>query len=292
MSNFADLSGHRRVVIGALLALAALIVTSCLSRPYSQCESNLVCPAGYRCSDSGAYCVVMDSEERCGDGIVDGSEACDCGDDESFVDAPAACGDERNSDDAGYCRKDCTIHCGDGVISSDELCDGATLPDNFSCAGLGFSVNHLSCTTSCEGIDITECRNYGWTEALDEDRLSLALFSVSGVSSEEIYVAGSDGALYQFSSGVLTELCPTTDGELRGVQAIVSEEVIAVGITQVDSETEEESGGTIVRYKGEGCVTESSIDEPLRAVWAPAGTSVGAVAVGDRGTIMRYDGNQ
>ena len=56
--------------------------------------------------------------ERCGNGIVDGHEACDDG----------------NGVEGDGCRSDCTLpRCGDGLVDSGEECDDGNLIDNDEC---------------------------------------------------------------------------------------------------------------------------------------------------------------
>jgi MYXO-CTERM domain-containing protein len=85
---------------------------------------------------------------RCGDSVVDESETCDdgannsatrpdacradcslarCGD--GIRDAEEACddGDGNSDENADACRQDCTLaRCGDGVVDGDEMCDGTS----------------------------------------------------------------------------------------------------------------------------------------------------------------------
>ncbi len=62
-------------------------------------------------------------QSRCGDGIVSGGEACDCGD--GTVPVPATCPGPNNDTLYGGCTTKCTYgpFCGDGIVQSPEQCD-------------------------------------------------------------------------------------------------------------------------------------------------------------------------
>ena len=88
---------------------------------------------------TGPYSVEVYTLPICGDGVVQGDEACDdqndddfdgctnacaagpvCGD--SAVDDPEACDDGNRDDDDG-CDASCQTTCGDGIAAGDEECD-------------------------------------------------------------------------------------------------------------------------------------------------------------------------
>jgi fibro-slime domain-containing protein len=60
---------------------------------------------------------------RCGDGVVNGSESCDCGDGTAPV--PATCSEPNNNASYGGCTEACTWggYCGDGIMNGPEECD-------------------------------------------------------------------------------------------------------------------------------------------------------------------------
>src|SRR5690349_2315924 len=108
-----------------------------------------------------------DDDPDCGDGQVNGDEACDDGNDNDLddcrndctvqtcgngtvdVDSGEAC-DDGNDNNLDSCRNDCTVQtCGNGVRDAGEECDG----DDFGgedCTSHGFISGSLACTTRCE----------------------------------------------------------------------------------------------------------------------------------------------
>ncbi|HEY8427051.1 MAG TPA: hypothetical protein VIL20_01700, partial [Sandaracinaceae bacterium] len=84
------------------------------------------------------------SMPECGNGVVEGDEECDEG--------------ENNSDTApDACRTDCTLpRCGDGVIDGGETCDGTELGGR-TCADEGFASGTLRCAADCGSFDTSSC---------------------------------------------------------------------------------------------------------------------------------------
>lgn len=108
----------------------------------------------------------------CGDGIKNGTEACDGSDLNSktcltlgmgFVDGPLAC-----NGDCTYNLKQCATPpkevCGDGALQAGEQCDTGTL-NNSTCMTLGFQGGDLKCTqcmfdtVACQGSAVVEVKN-------------------------------------------------------------------------------------------------------------------------------------
>lgn len=84
----------------------------------------------------------------CGDGVLDPSEQCDDG--------------VENSDTRpGACRTDCrTSHCGDGVIDEGEQCEESDLAGS-SCQARGFSKGLLACDPETCQFDESGCTTCG-----------------------------------------------------------------------------------------------------------------------------------
>ena len=110
------------------------------------CTSDDMCEAGQVCTEG--LCV----DPECGDGVVEGSEACDdgngddtdaclgtcelasCGD--GFVHAGVEECDDQNTDNDDGCVETCTLPtCGDGFVSPSEgeTCDDADMVDHNGC---------------------------------------------------------------------------------------------------------------------------------------------------------------
>ena len=81
--------------------------------PKPECVTSEDCSDGKECKDGS--CVTVEPTEFCGDGIVNGEEACDDG-------------AEANDGHYGGCNEDCTLasYCGDGVVNEEEACDKGT----------------------------------------------------------------------------------------------------------------------------------------------------------------------
>ncbi len=106
-------------------------------------EGDEACDDGEANSDNAPDACRTDcTEARCGDGVVDRGEVCDDGNRE----AGDGCGPT--------CRNE--PHCGDGVINqTTEACDGGDL-GGASCTGLSFSGGTLGCTEAC-AFDTSAC---------------------------------------------------------------------------------------------------------------------------------------
>ena len=117
-----------------------------------------------------------DCRGRCGDGVINGSEGCDdgvndssyghcrsdcsapadrCGD--GVVNGPEICDDRVNDGHYGGCAPGCLSlapRCGDGTINGTEECDGRVGGD--SCQNHNYDLGSLSCTSGCQ-LDLSGC---------------------------------------------------------------------------------------------------------------------------------------
>ena len=90
---------------------------------------------------------------KCGDGVMNGDEACDGADlggqtcaDRGYQGGTLACNDDCTFDESG-----CTSGsgCGNGVVDQGEECDGSDL-NGQTCGDLGYQGGTLSCTANCQ----------------------------------------------------------------------------------------------------------------------------------------------
>ncbi len=126
------------------------------------------------CSDQCIFDTAACVNAVCGDGLLQGGEACDCGMTGSpctadqlgntvctalkaptggnYSGGPLVCTPECSFDQSG-----CTA-CGDGEIDAGEACDGAALGGQ-SCATQGFDTGALGCGAACT-FNTAGCANY------------------------------------------------------------------------------------------------------------------------------------
>lgn len=126
----------------------------------------------------GASCT-FDGAEYCGDGLVSGGEACDCGDSTTFTTARpyggayGACAGGNgtySTSENSTCSWDCrgpASHCGDSVVDVGESCDGNTspYPGKICADGMTMCFNNGNCEDHgeiCGGTFYIECPTDGY----------------------------------------------------------------------------------------------------------------------------------
>ncbi|MEO7094623.1 MAG: hypothetical protein ABI175_15305, partial [Polyangiales bacterium] len=95
---------------------------------------------------------LVESGDRCGDGVLDAGESCDCGDSAGAL--AQGCTMPNSDDVTAQCDPSCTRRCGDSVVTGSEQCDGTTVP--VSCEQLGYYEGTASCTSYC-ALDKATC---------------------------------------------------------------------------------------------------------------------------------------
>jgi hypothetical protein len=106
-----------------------------------------------------------------------------------------------------------------------------------------------------------------------------AFSSIWFVSADDVFVAGSQGAIFHYGGDNWGVMESGTEVSLRGIWGAARDDVFAVG-----------DQGTVIHYNGSGWSEMSGgTSTELHAVWGSAGDDVFAVGAG--GTIIHYDGN-
>jgi cysteine-rich repeat protein len=116
-----------------LVVTVAFLAAGCLESETLQCASGLVCPAKSFCSDDGTACIAPQS---CGNGVVEGSEAYDPGD-EALADT---------------CSSDCLtpLVCGDGILAQNVTAlSGSLYHEDCDDGPRGAFLDRDGCSSTC-----------------------------------------------------------------------------------------------------------------------------------------------
>lgn len=97
------------------------------------CASTSDCPNQWRCDEARRLCLSpTEADPRCGDGVVDEGEACDCG--EPGARLPTSCVGPNSDSAPNRCRSSCVLpRCGDGALDDNEECDDGNLATSDGC---------------------------------------------------------------------------------------------------------------------------------------------------------------
>jgi len=240
----------------------------------NQLELGEVCDDGNR-QDLDGCRNDCQSNERCGNGIIDFQvgEQCDCGD--GTVAAPGCT--TANSDAGGLCRTDCRLRCGDGVVAANEQCEGRPRPFE-TCTLWQFDLGSLGCE-QC-GFDYATCHHIGWHAVVD----GFDITTIWGSAADNVFAGGSrgdPGVILHFDGSAWT--FAEFEGRVVDIDGVGANDVFAVATPM--------SGSQIWHYDGTTWTLTpwpSTVSQTMRAVWSRGGG--GAIAVGDVGQIYEYNG--
>ena len=144
------------LAIGAALMGAVVGLSSCFTSNTQECESGVVCPAGFVCTADGTSCKLPDA--LCGNGMMEGAEACDDGNvlrgDGCNVDCTSdeSCGNGFVDLDMPFNRDDDPALCLDSTTPGTKCREECDLGPNMNVPGSGCSPNCLSDETCGNGI--------------------------------------------------------------------------------------------------------------------------------------------
>lgn len=135
-------TSRRLVLIAPAVFFAGLTATSCqVSRKVGAssaitCRHDGECPPEFTCYAATQTCRSLNAPPtRCGDGVLDEGEACDCGD--SDTNLGKDCSGPNSREAPNRCRINCTLpRCGDGGVDRDEGCDDGNQTSGDGCSAI------------------------------------------------------------------------------------------------------------------------------------------------------------
>ncbi len=236
------------LVAGLMLAATA----SCVQTNSVSCGDDKFCPAGSTCAgdrclrpEQLAACLDLVEEADCfidqapgtcrggacelwfcGDGYLNGAEACDSTDlggksciDAGFYEATGLACTSICTFEVGACTGG---ECGDDIINGPELCDGAT---DKTCVSIGFDGGTVGCDDTC-GLTIRDCSRFGWNpEALN----NVVALAVGGASAADHWAVGTDGRANRYEGAFWNPWPTNVTNDLIAVWGIATNNVWVVG---------------------------------------------------------------
>lgn len=157
-------------------------------------------------------------------------------------------------------------------MNGPEVCEDG-LPLLETCVSFGYDRGYLGCARCLP--DVRECRFNSWQKM--PITVSTIIRSIHGTGSDNVFAAGSDGALLRYDGARWDPLTPAAFDHFRAVFTFAPDHAIALGQL-----------GTIQKWNGAAwSVMQSDATWRFNAVIGFGASD--AFAVGNRG-ILRYDG--
>jgi hypothetical protein len=285
------------------------VLGGCIEPSLDVC-GGLACPDGSRCVErtDGAQCLVIadcagkpDGDscdprtgqagtcesgacapiERCGNGVLEANETCDCGDE--TIATRAESGDLHNSDTDALapCRTNCTLRrCGDAILDPTEQCEGAAIQASLSCSTFGFYEGSLGCNNLCIA-DTSGCAGRCGDGVVDPRE-----YCDTSVP-EGVGAACTD---FGFATGVLgcSSLCSPSFADCRDISAV--QELLPLSADMIDISEGPTPATAWVLRRGELDLFDELTGIKLIAA-TPTGTFAADVtSYGERAAVSYTDG--
>jgi hypothetical protein len=268
-----------------------------------QCDPMETTLGGFDCEDFGYYvettglacspaCTydLSGCDERCGDDVRNGSEACDgpdlggldCTDLGYYVSTTLSC-----TAGCSFDTSECQGYCGDHALTSTrELCDGKA-PFLETCTTYGFEVGTLGCSGVC-APDFSLCRSPFRVPWTDMPSGTTAEFRDAwGTGADNIWAVGCVGAgpcvgsISHYAGVSWSTTATMGTPELRAIWGSDANNIFVVG-----------NNSTVMHYTGTWAVITPPGGlggEDFVDVWGTSATDV--FIVGNSGSILHWSGS-